>query len=586
MKKWVVRAKSADFEGIAERFNISPILARLIRNRDVIGDDAINMYLNANLSDTYSPFLLKNVDKACDIIIEAIKSGKSIRVVGDYDIDGVSASTILVRGLKAAGGDVSCRLPHRIRDGYGLNDSIIEEAGNDGIDLIITCDNGIAASNEIKHAKELGIDVIITDHHEIPFKEENGEKHFIIPDASCVINPHQPGETYPFKEICGAMVAYKTILALKKRIDEASENDGLHVIPDDLTDTFLDLAAFATIGDVMPLIDENRIIVKYGLRSMKATKNVGLSALIDATGINRARLEPYHIGFILGPCINAAGRLYSADIAYNLLMSDDEDEAIEIANRLKEINIERRAIEDEKLSEAFNIIETGCDGHDYSNDTVLILYLSDCHESLAGLIAGKLKEKYCKPSIVLTDCMTGLKGSGRSIDCYDIHDALIRNSELFQKFGGHPMACGLSMDADKLEEFRTRINEQSTLTENDLIDKYYIDIDMPINYVSRGLIDEIEKMGPFGQGNPKPLFAQKNLIILSRKKNAKGNMITLTLKSLPHKDKPECVMYATMFGEADELLSRLEGKNQITMAYEPEYNDYFERVQLRIKDFI
>ena len=589
MKKWVVRAKNANFEEIGARFNISPITARLIRNRDVISDEEIDMYLNGNMSDTYDPFLLKGVSETCDYLIQAIKDRKSIRVVGDYDIDGVCASTILVRGLKAAGGNVTYRLPHRINDGYGLNDNIIEEASNDNVDLIVTCDNGIAAFNEINHAKELGMQVIVTDHHEIPVKEVNGVNELVIPEALCVINPHQPGETYPYSDICGAVVAYKLILALQERIESYLCDKGcesLHNIPGELTDMFLDFAAFATVGDVMPLLNENRIIVKYGLISMKTTSNIGLSALMDATEVKRERLEPYHIGFILGPCVNAVGRLYSADIALNLFLTDDENEAVALAKRLKEVNLERRAMEDSKLEEAYNLVETGSDGHDYNADTVLIVYMGDCHESLAGLIAGKLKEKYCKPTIVFTDCVSGIKGSGRSIECYDIHAALVKYQELFEKFGGHPMACGLSMSKDNLEEFRRRINEDSPLTENDLIDKYYIDIDMPINYVSMTLIREIEKLGPFGQGNPKPLFAQRNLQIVSRKRNPKGNLMTLVLRSLPHNDKPECTMYATMFGDADEYLSRLEGKDKITIAYVPEYNDYFDRVQIQIKDFI
>ena len=586
MKKWVLRAKKADFDAIAGRFNISPITARLIRNRDIVGDDEIDYFLNATLQDLYDPFLLKGVDEACDILIDAISNNKSIRVVGDYDIDGVCASTILMRGIGAAGGNVSYRLPHRIRDGYGLNMSIIDEAKNDNVDLIITCDNGIAAYSEIEHAKELGIDVIITDHHEIPFEEKDGEVTYIIPKAQCVINPHQKDDTYPFEDICGAMVTYKLIVALKKKIDLLVDNAGLHNISNNLLDMFLDMAAFATVGDVMPLINENRTIVKYGLRSMQNTTNIGLSALIDETGVKRNSISPYHVGFVLGPCVNAVGRLYTADYALDLFLTDDEEEARELAVRLKEANIERRAIEEAKLEEAYEIVENGTDGHDYSRDTVLLVYMRECHESLAGLIAGKLKERYCKPAIVFTDCATGIKGSGRSIECYDIHAELSKYQELFQKFGGHPMACGLSMEMNNFEELRRRINEDSPLTEEDLIDKYYIDIDMPINYVSMELYNEIEKLGPFGQGNPSPLFAQKNLIILSRKRNPKGNMITLLVKSLPHNDKPEREMYATMFGDADELLRRLESKTTITMAYVPTYNDYFERLQLQIKDFI
>lgn len=578
-KKWVVKAKSADFEGIAKRFGISPILARLIRNRDIIGDKDIDYYLNAGIGDMYDPFLFKDMDKACEMLIYAIDNGRHIRVVGDYDIDGVCATTILCRALLAAGGKVSYRLPHRIRDGYGLNNNIIDEAADSEVDLILTCDNGIAAVNEILHAKELGMDVIVTDHHEIPFEEIDGKLEYILPEADCIVNPHRPGDDYPYKSICGAMVAYKVILALQKKL-------GLNRISEELTDMLFDLAAFATVGDVMPLQDENRVAVKYGIRSIKATKNIGLSALIDETQVKREKLSAYHIGFVLGPCINAVGRLYSADKAYELLMTDDREEAIKLAKELKNANEERKLIEDRKLSEAFALVESGSDGHDYNLDTVLLIYMQECHESLAGLIAGKIKEKYCKPTIVFTDCETGIKGSGRSIDNYDIFAELSKHRELFQKFGGHPMACGLSMEKSNFEVLRRVLNEESTLKPEDLVEKYSIDIDMPINYVSAELISEIEKMGPFGQANPSPLFAQKNLRIISRKRNQKGNQITLQVKSGPHGDRPERTMYATMFGDAEEILARLSGRDTITMAYVPEYNDYFERVQLQIKDFI
>ena len=593
LKKWVIKAKKADFEEIGRKHGISPILARLIINRD-ISENQIDYYLNATLADLYDPFLMKGVNKACDMLIDSIKNAEHIRVVGDYDADGVCSSYILIKGLRTAGGNVSYRLPHRIRDGYGLNISMIEEAHEAGVDLIITCDNGIAAANEIKRAKELGIKVIVTDHHSIPFEEIGGEKQYILPEADCIVNPHQPDDEYPYKTICGAMVAYKLMLALQKKIDDVTDlnddvdekNNGLHKITKEITDELLDFTAFATVTDIMPLLDENRVVLKYGLRSMRATKNIGLSCLIDATGVKRDRLDSYHIGFILGPSVNAVGRLYSADIALELFLADDYDDAMSLANTLKAANEERKAIEESKLKEAFKIVENGADGHDYTNDTVYIVYVPDCHESLAGLIAGKIKEKYCRPTIVFTDCETGIKGSGRSIDCYNIAEEIAKYKDLLQKFGGHPMACGLSMDKENFEEFRRRINEDSYLTEENLVDKYYIDIDMPISYVSFELINEIERLAPFGEGNRKPLFAQKNLSIVSRKSNPKGNLMTLQVKTLPFRDKPERTMYATMFGEAKELLERLSGKDIVTLAYEPEYNDYYERLQLRIKDFI
>ena len=577
MKKWMLQAKKADFNRIAKEFGISEILARLIRNRDVVTDEEIDYYLNANISDMHDPFIMKDMGTACEIIKSAIEEGRSIRVIGDYDIDGVCATTILVKGLSSVGGKVSHRLPDRIKDGYGLNMNMIDEAKADGIDLIITCDNGIAASKEIKYAKDLGIDVIVTDHHEIPFEEHDGVKTSVLPPADAVVDPHRDDDDYPFKTICGGMVAYKLILALQKRYLNIKES---------LTDELLDFAAFSTIGDIMPLADENRIAVKYGLNSMKNTTNIGLSALIDATGVKRDNLSVYHIGFILGPCINSVGRLESAETALKLFLTDDVDEANDLSRKLKDTNDIRKNIMDDKIKEAIELVENNLDGHDYSKDTVLVVFINDCHESIAGLIAGRLREHFVKPSIVFTDAEEGIKGSGRSIECYNMFEELTKCKDLFTKFGGHPMAAGLSMPKENLLELRKKINENSTLTEADLVDKLSIDIDMPINYVSMKLINEIDRLAPYGTGNPAPLFAQKNLKIVSRKSNPKGNMVTLLLQSGPHGDMPEKSLFATMFGDAKKILEDMEGKSTITIAYVPEYNDFFDRVQIRIKEYI
>jgi len=579
MKKWVIKAKSADFNAIAERHNISPILARLIVNRGVVDDAQIDMYLNGKKKDMYSPFLLKDMDITCVALLKAIHEKKHIRVVGDYDIDGVCATTILVRGLKHFGANVSSRLPHRIRDGYGLNKNIIEEAKQDGVDVILTCDNGIAAYDEIVLARELGIDVFITDHHEVPYDCSNGEKVYKLPPANAIINPHREDDMYPFKEICGGMVAYKLIMALNECIENKEKS-----LDEKAEEIIFELAAFATVGDIMPLCDENRIAVKEALLTMANTKNIGLSSLMDVQGVKRENLSPYHIGFILGPCINAAGRLDTADIALELLLTEDVDKALSIAKRMRELNEERKNIEDKKLKEAFDLIDNSSDGHDYSKDTVLFIYIPECHESIAGLIAGKLREKYSKPSVVFTDAASCLKGSGRSIDAYNMHDEFMKFNDLFLKFGGHPLACGLSIEKEKFEEVRKTINEASTLSEDDLIEKYCIDIDMPINYVDDRLLSELERLKPFGQGNSAPVFAQKNLTVLSRKGNAKGNYLTLQVKTLPHNDKPEKTMFATMFCDSNKVLSELDRKDKITMAYVPEYNDYFERIQLSIKE--
>ena len=584
MKKWVIKAIKADFDEIARKHNISPILARLLVNRGMVEDSDIDKFLNGTKEDMYSPFLLKDMDVACETILKSIQEGKRIRIVGDYDIDGVCATAILVRGLRCIGAEVSTRLPHRINDGYGLNKNIIEEAKNDGIELIITCDNGIAAFDEIKLAVEYGIEVVVTDHHEVPFEIIDDEKVYKLPPAKAVVDPHREDDDTPYKNICGAMVAYKLIKALDQLITDRIITNGLNNISSSVEEMIFEFAGFATVGDIMPLCDENRIAVKYALSSMKTTKNIGMSSLMDVQGVKRERLSPYHIGFVLGPCINATGRLSTADIALELLLTENSERALGIAKQMRELNEERKRIEDEKIKEAYELVDTMSDGHDYASDTVLLIYIKDCHESLAGLIAGKLREKYSKPSIVFTDAKDGWKGSGRSIDAYNMHDEFMKYNDMLIKFGGHPMACGLTIDPNKFEEFRRLINESSPLTEEDLVEKYSIDIDMPINYSDMALVNELEKLAPFGQGNPSPLFAQKNLSIVSRKGNAKGNYLTLQVRTLPHGDRPEKTMFATKFCDSNNALLELEGVQTITMAYVPEYNDFFDRVQLSIKD--
>lgn len=586
MKKWMLLQKKADFNQIAKKYGISPITARVMRNRDIISDEEMEMYLNGTLLDMHDPFLLKDMEKAVGIIVDSIKKGEKIRIVGDYDIDGVCSATILYRGLKDFGADVSCRLPDRVLDGYGLNIRIIDEAFNDGVNLIITCDNGIAAKNEIDHAKALGMKVVVTDHHEIPFEENDGEKHYIIPDADAVVDPHRNDCQYPYKEICGGMVAYKLIMAIDKAVDN-NTCDGLHKLTMDVKDMLVDLAAFATVGDIMPLRDENRVIVKYGLKSMGHTLIPGLSALIDVTEVDRNKISAYYIGFILGPCINAIGRLDSAEKALNLFLTDSYEEAIPLAKELKAANEVRKSMTENNVNKAIDIIENGDSGHEYSSDTVLVIYLNDCHESIAGLVAGRIKEKYYKPVIVLTDAENGAKGSGRSIEGYNMFQELTKVKELFTKFGGHPMAAGMSIPVENIDELRRRLNENSELTEEDLVEKMYIDADMPINYVSKALVEDLNKLGPYGVGNPSPLFAQKNLQILSRRSSKAGNMVFLNLESGPLSDLPEKRIEGKYFGDAKEVFSKLEGRDTISVAYSPDINSYrgVETLQISIKEF-
>lgn len=583
MKKWMILKKKADFNEISRKYGISPITARVMRNRDIISDEEITMYLNGTLEDLHNPFLLKDMNKAVDIISDAIVCNKKIRIVGDYDIDGVCSSTILYRAFKEFGAEVSCRLPDRISDGYGLNMKIIDEAYDDGVGLIVTCDNGIAAKNEIEHAKELGMNVVVTDHHEVPFEEEVDVRYEILPSADAVVDPHRSDCTYPYKDICGGMVAYKLILAMDKMASEK----GLHKLTPDTMDMLTDLAAFATVGDIMPLKNENRVIVKHGLKNMGHTRIPGLSALIDVTEIDRNKISAYHIGFILGPCINAIGRLDSANRALELLMTDSYDEAVLIAKELKAANDVRKSMTEKNVNSAVEIVEKTDGDHDYSKDTVLVIYLPDCHESIAGLVAGRIKERYYKPTFVITSAKDGAKGSGRSIEGYNMFEEMVKVGELFTKYGGHPMAAGLSILPENIDELRRRLNENSALTEEELTEKLFIDIDMPINYVSKALIEDLNKLGPFGTGNPGPVFAQKDLQILSRRASRAGNMAFFNLKSGQIGEMPERIIEGKYFGDATEVFSNLEGRTTISVAYTPDINSYrgVETLQISIKEF-
>ncbi|MDO4965571.1 MAG: single-stranded-DNA-specific exonuclease RecJ [Lachnospiraceae bacterium] len=582
MKKWMLLRKSADFDSIAKKYGISPFLARVIRNRDIVTDEEINAYLNGTLDDMHNPFLMKDMEKAASFISDAILNNKKIRIVGDYDIDGVCATAILVKSLSFFGADVSYRLPDRIVDGYGINITMIDEAKADNVDLIVTCDNGIAASAEMKYAKELGIDVIVTDHHEIPFEEINGGKVYIIPDAIAVVDPHQENDTYPFAGICGGMVAYKLILAINN-LGKLNKN-----ISPDLKEYITTLAAFATVGDIMQLKDENRIVVKHGIDMLKRTTVPGLRALIDVTETKRERISAYTIGFVLGPCVNAVGRLESANKALELLLTDDNDTALSLAKELKSANDVRKAMMEQKIKEASDIVTEGIDNHDYSKDTVLVIFLENCHESIAGLVASRIRERFSKPTLVITSTEGGAKGSGRSIDAYNMFEELTKVKHLFTKFGGHPMAAGLSMPVENIDELRKLLNENSTLTEDDLVEKLSIDIDMPINYVTMDMVKELSLLEPFGNGNPGPVFAQKNLEILSRRTTKNRNMVFFNLKSGAVNNLPEKIIEAKYFGDADEVFSNLSGRDTITVAYTPDINSYMgvDTLQISIREYL
>ena len=573
MEKWFVTMKKADFNGIAEKYQISPIIARLMRNRDVIGDEAIDFYLNGTVEDLYDGLLMKDMDRAVDILKEKIEEGKKIRVIGDYDIDGVNATYILQQGLAGLGADVDTDIPDRIKDGYGLNQMLIDRALEDDVDTIVTCDNGIAAMSEIAYGKENGMTIVVTDHHEVPYLEENGEKKYLLPPADAVVDPHRADCEYPFKGLCGAAVAYKLVEVLY-RVSGKSEQEVEH-----LQDNLMENVAIATIGDVMDLVGENRVFVKKGLELLKTTKNEGLHALMQCTGVDTANLNTYHIGFVLGPCINAGGRLDTAKRALELLNASNRREAVTLAADLKELNDSRKEMTEEGVEEAVRQIESSS----WKDDQVLVVYLPECHESIAGIIAGRIKERYYRPTFVLTKGETGVKGSGRSIEAYDMFAEMSRCRELFTKFGGHKLAAGLSLEEEKVEVFRKRINELADLTEEDLQMKVSIDMRLPFPYINEELIRELKILEPFGKGNGKPLFAESKLRVIQPRIFGKNrNVLKCRLE-----DQQGNQMEAVYFGEVEDCLRQMEKKQIMSFTYYPSINEYMGRrtIQLTIVNY-
>lgn len=573
MEKWFVAMKKADFNGIAEKYQISPIIARLMRNRDVIGDEAIDFYLNGTVEDLYDGLLMKDMDRAVDILKEKIEEGKKIRVIGDYDIDGVNATYILQQGLAGLGADVDTDIPDRIKDGYGLNQMLIDRALEDDVDTIITCDNGIAAMNEIAYGKENGMTIVVTDHHEVPYLEENGKKKYLLPPADAVVDPHRADCEYPFKGLCGAAVAYKLVEVLY-RVSGKSEQEVEH-----LQESLMENVAIATIGDVMDLVGENRVFVKKGLELLKTTKNEGLHALMQCTGVDTANLNTYHIGFVIGPCINAGGRLDTAKRALELLNASNRREAVTLAADLKELNDSRKEMTEEGVEEAVRQIESSS----WKDDQVLVVYLPECHESIAGIIAGRIKERYYRPTFVLTKGETGVKGSGRSIEAYDMFAEMSRCRELFTKFGGHKLAAGLSLEEEKVEVFRKRINELADLTEEDLQMKVSIDMRLPFPYINEELIRELKILEPFGKGNGKPLFAESKLRVIQPRIFGKNrNVLKCRLE-----DQQGNQMEAVYFGEVEDCLRQMEKKQIMSFTYYPSINEYMGRrtIQLTIVNY-
>ena len=569
---WMVQTKRADFSGLAMRLGVSPVAVRVMRNRGLTEEAEMRKYLYGTLDDLYDPRLMKGMEQAAELIVRKLKEGKHVRIIGDYDIDGVCSTYILLKGFQRAAKELSQRcsleagrysvekendaqidyeIPDRIKDGYGINESIIRQASADGVDTLVTCDNGIAALREISIAKQLGMTVVVTDHHEVPV-DEYGQ---ILPPADAVVDPKQDGETYPFHEICGAVVAWKLIRVLYEKLG----------IPESEWMDLLEFAAIATVGDVMKLQDENRLIVKYGLKKIGSTKNTGLRKLIEKNNLDIENLSAYHIGFVIGPCLNAGGRLKSAKVALRMLLAEAPERAGEMADELKELNDMRKDMTAKGEAEAIEQVEK-----QYMDDKVLVVFLPECHESLAGIIAGRLREHFHKPSFVLTRGETTAKGSGRSIEQYHMYQGLCKVSDLLVKFGGHPMAAGLSLEEKDIDEFRRRLNADAELTEEDFVPKIWIDVPMPFEYVNEKIVQELKDLEPFGQGNEKPLFAQKSLVIrnvrvLGKNRNVvKLNLVTETGQPVD----------GLLFADGDRFLEEQAGRNMIDMIYYPDVNEY------------
>ena len=562
MARWVEIRKGADFRAIGEKFQISPLTARLIRNKDITGEQEIKEYLHGTLEDLHPASLMKGIPEAVALLRKKLKEHAAIRIIGDYDIDGVCSTYILLRGFRAAGAQVDTDIPDRKKDGYGLNKELVKRAYDAGVDTIVTCDNGIAAVQEIAYAEELGMTVIVTDHHEV--QEE-------LPPAQVIVNPRQADCPYPFKKLCGAAVAWKLVGELWKQ---------MKLPMGDLYDELLLFAGFATVGDVMDLTGENRILVREGLKQLRMTTHPGMSALIEVNELARDTLSAFHIGFVLGPCINASGRLATAKRALELLDTEEQDLALERAAELKHLNDERKELTEQGLTQAVDLIEHSS----LTDDRVLVVYLPDCHESLAGIIAGRIRERYYRPVFVLTRAEDGVKGSGRSIETYSMFEEMSKCKELYTKYGGHPMAAGVSMPEEHVELFRQRLNELCTLTEEELTEVIHIDMALPFSYVSERLVEELSLLEPFGKGNTKPVFAARNVQVLESRVLGK-NQNVLRMKLM---DESGTTLEGIYFHNCmQEVLRDLQGKKAIHILYYPEINEFRGRrsLQLRIQGY-
>lgn len=581
-EKWVVSAKGADFKAIGEHFGIDPVIARIMRNRGLTDLDEMEYYLHGDEKDLIDPHLLKDVDLAAEIILKKVKEQKKIRIIGDYDIDGIQSTYILYCALKRIGAEADYVIPHRIRDGYGMNEHLVTQAAEAGIDTILTCDNGISAIDQIHLAKELGMTVVVTDHHEVPYIEENGVRREKISEADAIVNPKQEACQYPFKKLCGAAVAWKLVQVLYEQAE----------IPVSEADRFIENAGFATVGDVMDLQGENRVLVKLGLKMLNQTQNIGMKALILQSNRKLGEIRSGDIGFGLGPCLNATGRLETARIALKLLLCESEAEAAVLAQEAVDLNNSRKLLTEQAVEVAKQMIADG----GYENDRVFVIFLPDCHESLAGIVAGRIREAYHRPTLVITRGEEGAKGSGRSIEGYSMFEELNKCADLLSSFGGHPMAAGFSLPEENIEAFRRRLNEVCTLTEEELQAKVVIDVPMLIGYITFPLIEQLKLLEPFGKGNDKPVFADRNLVIERLKiYGPTGRVVQLTLHS-----SSGAKVQAVYFGDPDNLRLPLEEKYgkvvaDDTMAnrcvhnaalhftYYPEIDTYYETPRVKLK---
>lgn len=585
MEKWIEIRKGGNFMEMAKKYGIDPLIARIIRNRDIIDEKEITEYLYGGKEALHNPHLLKDVDKAAEIIAEGIAEKKAMRIIGDYDIDGVNATYILLDGIRRCGGNVDAAIPDRMKDGYGINEHLIEQALSDGKELLITCDNGIAAINEINFAKEKGMTVVVTDHHEIPYCNTEQGKEFLRSKADAIVNPKQADCPYPCKGICGAVVAWKLVQVLYERMD----------IPVEEADIFIENAGFATVGDVMDLTGENRILVKLGLKALEHTKNPGMKALIAKNKLSDKPLSAYHIGFVLGPCINASGRLDTAKRSLELLLERDEVKASALAGELVELNESRKYMTQQETQKALEQIEK--EGRE--KDKVLVVYLPECHESLAGIIAGRIREAYQRPVFVLTRGEEGVKGSGRSIEAYSMFDKMTEVAELFTKYGGHPMAAGLSMREEDIDKLREQLNQKAELSEEDMAEVVRLDAVLPMSYFTVDTIRQLSVLEPCGKSNTRPVFADRNIKI-TRAGIVGVNRNVLKLHLLDSKGNPVAGVY---FGEVEKFLTFLsekfgseevdaamhgkENSIQFAAVYEPAVDTYSgrESVQAIIRRF-